>query len=168
MQKSKTKVKLTGVYYVRCVRPDGFIRWEEKVENLIVNTGLDALLDNGLNSTEAGTTYLGLKNAGAPAAGDTMASHAGWTENENYSEATRPDWGQGAASSQAVTNGTAVDFSIDTDSQTIAGIFATTNNTKGGTTGTLISAVDFSSSKSADDGDTLQVTYTISGADDGA
>lgn len=67
-----------------------------------------------------------------------------------------------------MTNGTAVDFTISTNSQTIAGLFATTVATKGGTTGTLISAVDFASSKAADDNDVIQVTYTISAADDGA
>lgn len=159
---------MIGKYDVRCVRPDGSVRWREQVTNLIVNTGLNFLLDSGLNSTEAGTIYLGLKNTGSPAAGDTMASHAGWTENQNYDEATRPSWAQGSASSQSVTNASTVDFTIDTNSQTIAGIFTTTNNTKGGTTGTLISAVDFSSSKSADDNDVIQVTYTISAADDGA
>lgn len=162
MQESKAKLK--GVFHVRCVRPDGSIRWEEVAQNLIVNEGLDYIANSGLG----GTIYLGLKNTGAPAAGDTMSSHAGWAENANYSEATRPSWGQGAASGQQVTNATAVDFSIDTNGQTIAGIFATTNNTKSGTTGTLISAVNFSSSKSADNGDTLQVTYTLSLADDGA
>ncbi len=167
MIKSKSKIGLHGVWNVRCIRPDGSIRWQEKAENLITNVGLNFLLDSGLNSTEAGTIYIGLKNTGSPAAGDTMSSHAGWTENQNYSEATRPAWGQGAASSQAVTNGTAVDFSINTNSQTIAGLFSTTNNTKGGTTGTLVSAVDFSSAKSADSGDTIQVTYTINAADDG-
>lgn len=166
--KAKSGARVQGVFKVRCIRPDGSIRWEEEVQNLITNVGLNFILDSGLNSTEAGTIYLGLKNAGSPAAGDTMPSHSGWTENQNYDEATRPAWGQGSASSQAVTNGTAVDFTIDTDSQTIAGLFATTVATKGGTTGTLISAVDFASSKAADDNDVIQVTYTISAADDGA
>ena len=164
----KNGIRFKGIWHVRCIRPDGSVRWEEEVKNLIVNTGLNFLLDNGLNSTEAGTIYLGLKNTGSPAAGDTMASHAGWTENQNYDEAARPAWGQGAASSQAVTNGTAVDFTISTNGQTIAGLFAATVATKGGTTGTLVSAVDFSSAKSADDNDVVQVTYTISAADDGA
>jgi hypothetical protein len=90
-----------------------------------------------------------------------MASHAGWTENQNYDEATRPAWGQGSASGQAATNGTQIDFTISTDSQSIAGLFTTTNNTKGGTTGTLISATNFTSAKAADDGDVIKVTYTI-------
>jgi hypothetical protein len=157
-----------GRAIVRCIRPDGSIRWTEEAPNLVTNAGLNFLLDNGLNSTEAGTLYIGLKNIGSPAAGDTMGSHAGWTENENYSEANRPAWGQGSASSQQVTNASPADFSIDTDSQTIAGLFITTDNTIGGTSGTLISAVNFGSSKATGDGDTLQVTYTLSAGDDGS
>lgn len=164
---AKSIYKPAGVFFVTCRRPDGSIRWQDTAKNLVVDTGVDFLLDNGVNSTEAGTLYISLKNAGTIAAGDTMASHSGWTENQNYSEATRPAWGQGSASSKQVTNASTADFSIDTDTQTIAGMFITTNNTIGGTTGTLVSAADFSSSKAADNGDTIQVTYTLSGADDG-
>ena len=115
------------------------------------------------------TWYVGIKNTGSVAAGDTMTSHAGWTENQNYSEANRPAYNEAAASSQSITNSAnPASFSINTDSQTIAGAFLASDNTKGGTTGTLICAVDFSSSRSADNGDTLEVTYTISAADDGA
>ncbi len=54
-------------------------------------------------------------------------------------------------------------FSINATT-TVYGIFCTTNSTKGGTTGTLISATDFASSKGADSGDTLEVTYTVTAA----
>lgn len=76
MSKTKSGARVQGVFKVKCIRPDGSIRWEEEVQNLITNVGLNFILDNGLNSTEAGTIYLGLKNAGSPAAGDTMSSHA--------------------------------------------------------------------------------------------
>ena len=48
---------------------------------------------------------------------------------------------------------------------TIAGFFITTDNTKGGTSGTLVSAVDFTSSQSAADDDVLEVEITFSAAD---
>lgn len=165
---SKDGLTILGKVTARCIRPDGSIRWVEQVENLVVDTGVNFLLDSGVNSTEAGTLYLGLKNTGSGAAGDTMASHAGWTENQNYDEAARVTWGVGAASSKQVTNAATADFTISADTQTIAGVFLTTSNTKGGTTGTLITVADFASSKAADDNDVIQVTYTITGADDGA
>lgn len=162
-------VRLKGQWRVVCRRPDGTIRWVEEAPNLIVNAGLDHILDAVLSAaTQITTWYIGLKNAGSGAAGDTMASHAGWTENQNYSEANRVQWQEGGVSGQSIDNsGNVASFSINANGQTIAGMFLTSDNTKGGTTGTLFSVTDFSSSKSADSGDTLEVTYTVSAADDG-
>lgn len=167
----KSKSKLLGVYDVVCRDPEGNIKWAERnLKNLITNVGLDYLLDAGLSGgTPITTWYIGLKNTGSPAAGDTSASHAGWTENQNYDEAARVTWSEGGVSSQSITNsGSVATFTINTNAQTIAGIFLISVNTKGGATGTLFSVVDFSSAKSADDNDTLEVTYTVSAADDGA
>jgi hypothetical protein len=49
-------------------------------------------------------------------------------------------------------------------STTVGGAFLTSNNTKGGTTGTLFSAADFSApgDRTVANGDTLNVTYTFS------
>lgn len=165
-----SRLGLRGVWEVVCRRPDGTERWQERVKNLIVDAGVNYALDAALSGgTPVTTWYIGLKNAGSPAAGDTMASHSGWTENENYDEATRPQWEEGGVSAKSITNsGNPAAFSINTNGQTIAGCFLASNNTKGGTTGTLFSAVDFASAKSADDGDSLEVTYTVTGADDGA
>jgi hypothetical protein len=163
-------IKFKGVWEFTCYGPDGNVKWTEKAQNLITNVGLDHILDVIFHGTSAvATWYIGLKNAGTVAAGDTSASHAGWTENQNYTEATREAYVEAAASSQSITNSASkASFAIDTDSQTIAGAFLISESTKGGTTGVLIAAVDFASSKAADDGDTLEVTYTISAADDGA
>jgi hypothetical protein len=47
---------------------------------------------------------------------------------------------------------------------TVGGAFLTSNNAKGGTTGTLFSAVDFSAPGNRDvvDNDTVTVSYTFS------
>jgi hypothetical protein len=81
----------------------GNVKWEDKGENLIVNTGLDFLLQNDI---VASTLYIGLTDATPTiAAADTMASHSGWTEVTAYSESARPAWGQGAATiSRTVTS----------------------------------------------------------------
>lgn len=165
-----SKVRLGGIFTIDCYGPDGQLKWSEQSHNIVTNGGLDHTLDVVLHaSTQISTWYVGLKNAGSVAAADTMSSHAGWVENQNYTEATRVAYVEAAASSQSITNSAnKASFSIDTDSQTIAGAFLVSDNTKGGTSGTLLCVADFSSSKSADDGDTLEVTYTISAADDGA
>lgn len=146
-----------GEYEVVCRGADGVVKWIERARNLFVNSGLNYLLDSGFGGTE----YLGLKGSGTPAAADTMASHATWSEITAYTEGARPTYSHASAASQQVTNSASkATFSINATT-TIYGIFCTTNSTKGGTTGTLISATDFASAKGADSGDTLEVTYTV-------
>ena len=100
------------------------------------------------------------------AAADTMASHAGWTEVTAYSEAVRQTLTLGAVASQSVDNSASkAAFSINADATTIGGAFITTDNTKGGTTGTLAGAAAFTGgNKAADNGDTLNVTVTLTQA----
>jgi hypothetical protein len=147
----------------------GFLKARTEGRNLVTNVGLDHILDVVLHgSTPVSPWYVGLKNTGSPAAGDTMASHAGWTENANYDEATRQEYEEAAASSQSTTNSAnKATFTIDTDSQTIYGAFLCSDSTKSGSTGTLLCVANFASAKSCDDDDVLEVTYTISAADDG-
>ncbi|MDX1555810.1 MAG: hypothetical protein R3212_07280, partial [Xanthomonadales bacterium] len=160
-----------GFWQMECYGPDGSLKWAADWENLVVNVGLDHLLDATLSgATQITTWYVGLVDGATPtfAGADTMASHAGWTENQNYSEATRPVWTDGGVSGQSVDNSASkASFSINANGQTIGGAFLTSNNTKGGTTGTLYAEGDFSPDKTADNGDTLQVTGTFTAADDG-
>ncbi len=95
-------------------------------------------------------------------AADTMSSHAGWTEVTAYDEATREALTLGTVSGQSVDNSASkASFSINADSTVIGGCFVATNNTKGGTTGVLYSIGAFTGgNKQADNGDTLNVTWT--------
>lgn len=159
--------KFRGFCHIDCFGPDGKLKWSEENHNIVTNVGLNHILDVVLHgSSQVTTWYVGLKNTGSVAAGDTLASHGGWTENSNYT-GNRQEYVEAAASSQSTTNSAnKASFPITSDSQTIAGAFLASAAT--GTSGTLLCVADFSSSKSADNGDTLEVTYTISAADDGA
>jgi len=160
-----------GVFEVICRDKDGNIKWTAKSHNLVVNVGLqdmNAKYFSGSSYTAA--WYIGLYGAGAsntPAAGDTMSSHAGWTEDTNYSESTRPacTFGTATTADPSVITNTAspAAFSINA-STTIGGAFLTSNNTKSGTTGILFSASDFSSpgDRAVVSGDSINVTYTFS------
>ena len=167
LDKMRSGARIGGIFNVICRDKDGNIKWQEEAHNLITNEGLDHILDVLLHgTTPVSPWYIGLKNTGSPAAGDTLASHAGWTENSNYA-GDRKEFVEGAASSQSTDNvGNEASFAINADAQTIAGAFLCSVATT--TTGILLCAADFASSKSCDDGDTLEVTYTISAADDGA
>jgi hypothetical protein len=159
-----------GVYTMQCFDKDGKLKWEASSHNLVVNVGLQDMNTQyfkGASYTAA--WFIGLYGAGAtntPAAGDTMASHAGWTEVTPYS-GTRPAATFAAATNanpSVVTNtASPASFAI-TSTATVGGAFLTSNNTAGGSTGVLFSAADFQApgDRSVVNGDTLNVTYTFS------
>ncbi len=152
---------LTNIWNVTCLDKDGNVKWNEEKKNLITTVGLNHILDTQFHaSTQVTTWSIGLKGAGTPAAGDTMASHATWSEITDYS-GDRKEWTEGAASGGSMTNASSVDFSV-TGTATIAGAFLNTAST--GTAGTLYGVVDFSSARSVISGDTLQVTVTVTAA----
>lgn len=156
------KLGVHGRFHVECYDRDGNLKWVEDCDNLWPNAGKNYALDSALRTgVSTPAIAVGLKGTGTVVAGDTMASHGGWSELTPYSNGTRPDWGEGAASNGQMTNGSPAVFNINGTS-TIYGAFLATDNTKGGTTGTLISAADFSGSRAVSDGDTLNVTYTVS------
>lgn len=158
-------IEAHGHYKLECFDAQGNLKWSEDIENLVVTVGKNDLLDKYFaGSAYTAAWYLGLVDGGSTptyAAGDTMASHAGWTENATYSNATRPAVAWNAASSGSKAS-TATAFNIN-GSATIAGAFLTTSSTKSGTAGTLYSAGSFTGgNRTVANGDTLNVTYTAS------
>ena len=162
--------KATGRFLIECYDKDGLLKWSAEESNLVVNVGLQYMAGTALTSTAQITTwYIGLYGAGAsntPAAGDTMASHAGWTEVTPYA-GTRPAATFAAATlaNPSVVTNTAspASFAI-TGTATVGGAFLTSNNTAGGSTGVLFSAADFQApgDRAVVNGDTLNVTYQFS------
>jgi hypothetical protein len=158
----------SGQFHVLCYDKDGNLKWEENNHNLVVNVGIQYMAGVALTSTTQITTwYIGLWGAGAsnaPAAGDTMSSHAGWTEFTGYSGSSRisPTFTAATnANPSVVTNATAAAFSINA-SGTVGGAFLTSGSLKSGTTGTLFSGSDFTGGdRAVVSGDTLNVTYTF-------
>jgi hypothetical protein len=169
--KSSEQAQATGVYYVECHDKDGKLKWSAESKNLVVNAGLAYMAGTALTSvTQITTWYIGLYGAGAsntPAAGDTMSSHAGWTEVVPYSNATRVAATFATATTanpSVVTNSASpATFTINATS-TVGGAFLTSGSAKSGTTGTLFSAADFAApgDRSVVSGDILSVTYTFS------
>ena len=161
----------TGVYKIQCFDAQGNLKWEAESKNLVVNVGLqDMNAKYFTGSAYTAAWYIGLYGAGAsntPAASDTMSSHAGWTENTGYSNATRPVCTFGtpttANPSVATNSASPASFTINATS-TVGGAFLTSNNTVGGSTGTLFSAADFGApgDRSVASSDILNVTYTLS------
>ena len=166
---------LRGIWRCQHFRPRLFIKgiirppallYDELSRNLITNAGLDELLDVGLShaATQA-NWYMALKDTGAPAAGDTMASHAGWATISPYSNANDPEWSDAGVSSQSVDNsGSTADFTIN-ETDEVFGAFLKDNNTVDSSSGLLFSSTDFGASRNVISGDTLKVTATFTMAD---
>ena len=165
------KAKIGGVFLIKCYDKNKNLKWIAEAENLVVNVGLQHILDTEFESgTPVTTWYIGLTaTTPSPAAGDTMSSHAGWTEFANYDESVRQTWTSARSSQTCSNTGNEAVFTVSADSSTIGGAFITSSDTKSGSAGTLMCAAAFSGGdKSADDDDTLTVTYSITAADDGA
>ena len=158
-----------GVFTVVCHDKDGNLKWQDVFHNLVVNEGLQDM--NAKYFAGSGYTaawYLGLvtgPGAGNTyAAADTLASHAGWTENTAYSgNRVAVTFGTATTADPSVITNSASPstFTMTSNGQTIAGAFLTSVNS--GTSGVLFSANNFSGGdKSVDSGDTLSVTYSFS------
>lgn len=160
-----------GVYTLECRDADGNLKWSSELPNLVVNQGLqDMNAKYFTGSSYSATWYLGLYGAASsnnPVAGDTAASHAGFTEITPYSNSTRPTCTFGtpttANPSVATNSASTAQFTINSTA-TVGGAFLISNSTKGGTSGVLFSASDFQSpgDRTVASGDTLNVTYTFS------
>jgi hypothetical protein len=163
---NKETMEIHGRYTVTLLDRNGNVKWSESFDNLVTTVGKNKMLDETLagSSWTTGTVYMMLKGAGSAAAGDTMSSHAGWSElNISASSGERQSVTFAAASSGSKATSSAVSWSI-TGSGTVAGVAIVIGgtSTNGNTTGTLFSAGDFSASRSVINGDTLNVTYSAS------
>lgn len=159
------QLQVTGRYDVECIGADGQVKWVDTIKNLVVTVGKNDLLDKYFaGSAYTAAWYMGLVNGGTTptyAAGDTLASHAGWTELAAGTAYTgnRVTVGWSAASGGSKSSTTTA-FSIIA-SNTVAGALLATVNT--GTSGILYSAGNFTGgSRTVASGDTLNVTYTAS------
>jgi len=169
--KAGEAAQATGLFEIKCHDKDGNLKWEAQSKNLVVNVGLAYMAGTALTSVAQITTwYVGLYGAASsntPAAGDTMSSHAGWTEVVAYSNATRVAATfvtATTANPSVVTNSASPAVFNINGTTTVGGAFLTSGSAKSGTAGTLFSAADFGSpgDRSVVTSDTLSVTYTFS------
>jgi hypothetical protein len=115
-------------------------------------------------AANASATVSGANYAVEPRAADTMASKS-FSETSPYSNGTRPAWTKnGAPSGGAMSNSSSkASFSINTTGR-IFGAFMASDNTKGGTTGTLYGGGLFtaSGSRAVVNGDTVNAQVDLS------
>ena len=164
--KRALKIAFYNPFTAQVVR-DGEVVQTVYGHNDIVDEGMNSLLDVYFrNQTQIAVWYMGLIDGTGTQTlsnSDTQATHAGWSENTSWTGGpTRPSWtgSLAAAASRSISNSTTIDFAFTT-TQTIHGIFVPSVST--GTTGTLWSTAPFSTEVTVNNGDTLKITYTVSG-----
>lgn len=156
-----------GRFDVECFGSDGVLKWSDHIDNLVVNEGLNHILDILFVSAtgQVDPWYVGLTD-GTPtiATGDTMLSHVGWAEDANYAGVRKAYID--VRSGQSVDNSASkASFAINATT-TIGGAFM--NSDDSATAGTLLCAGAFTGGdRSVVSGDILNVTYTFTAADDG-
>lgn len=156
------------VWNVECRDKDGNLKWEEDINNLVTDEGVNDLLNKYFKgSAYTAAWYVGLiaDGAGALATTDTAASHAGWTEFVDYTSVTRPVLTLGAVAAKSASNSASrAAFTLNL-AGTIRGCFLATSAAKGLTSGLIYSEALFTTgNKVLANGDTVAISCSVSGA----
>lgn len=159
-------LKASGEYFDRVNGGE----WQT-TQNLVVNEGLSHLLNVALGGkAKPAGYYLALfSGATAPAANWTAANFKDVSAEivsmtEGYTNATRPQWACTDTNTNSIDNFASVaKVTIATSSQlTVTGAAMLTNNVRGGTSGTLISASKYTAPRVFQDGDEYEIGYRLS------
>lgn len=136
-------LRAAGRWKVRCHDKDGNLVWTRHIKNLVTTQGLNALLDTLFDASGyTASWFAGLvsdSGFSAYAAGDTLASHAGWTEFTSYT-GNRKAIAWGAAAAGVIASSSIGTFTAS-GTGTIKGLFVTSAET--GTSGTLFAEGNF-------------------------
>ena len=151
-------IKPRNIYEIECIGPTGNLKWRESGKNLVVNEGLNHSLAIITVTAHVAAWHVGLTATAAVfAAGDTLASHTGWTEITPYT-GDRKTYVPGAISSQSVDNSSnKASFAVTTAATTVGGAFLCSVST--GTAGILYGGATIAARAIAN-GDTVNVTIT--------
>lgn len=141
--------------------------------NIVVDEGLNHTLDVTLSAaTQLTTWYVGIyKNNYTPVAGDTASTFAGAgvanevTATTDVDETVRETWVEAGVTAKSITNSASPASYTAAGALAINGAFLISNNTIGGTTGTLFAASKFAATRNLIATDVLNITYTINIAD---
>lgn len=159
-------VRFAGRYDFKQVRK-GHVIDEWSSDNIVVNQGLNAILNIVLGAQSAITTwYLGLFSGNyTPVAADTASSiSTNATETTVYSAGVRQTFVPAAATVQSISNSASQASFTFTASASIYGAFLVSTSAINGTSGYLMSASQFGSVKNVSNADQLLVSYTFNAA----
>lgn len=172
----KSGVRLSGHFTIRVYdnKENMKLISESECHNIITNEGLDHILDVVLHgTTPVSPWYCSIfESNSTPGSGwtyDTYADSDVTEWNAGYDESTRPEYEEAAASSQSTTNSANKATFTANATKTLYGAALVSVNTKGDHgAGTLLCAGTFTASQPVISGNVVELTYTITAADDAA
>ena len=159
------KIKARGEYFIRVNRG----AWT-RIGNLITDEGLSHILNVAFGAEQKPQGYYIAIHSGTatPAANWTGATYATAASEivsltEGHTSATRPQWNPDPANGGVIDNiNTAAEFIVATSSVlTVTGCALLTSAQRGGTSGVLVSAVQFPNVRQLQDGDRFELGYRI-------
>jgi hypothetical protein len=164
------RTKNRGFWSIICRNKDGEIKWIDDFENLVVDEGLDHLLDVTFDGgAQVDPWYIGLLTSNPNPQANWDAADIAANDFLDYDEVVLQTFVVNPVSGQSIDNvGNVAVFTISQDASTVGGCFLISTDAKAVPAGILYCAGAFSGGdKSVDDNDTLQVTVTLTTADDG-
>lgn len=156
-----------GGHFIGQIRRNGQIIDEFSCPNLVVNEGLNHLLNVGFNAASQVTTwYLGIFEGNYTPVGSVTAATiaSASTECTAYASATRPEFVEATSTAQSITNSANRASFVMNATKTVYGAFLVSSNVKSGTAGVLFSATRFTTAKALENTDELLLTYTFNAA----
>jgi hypothetical protein len=161
VSKPKDALSIAGLYKI-------YINGQlvETIPNLVVDEGKNYILHTALGAgTPITNWYIALFSGNVvPQASWTAATFvSAATEFTNYSETSRRPWMPGSVFSGSIDNfASKATFTVSADNQTIRGVALISSSAKSNTTGVLLGAALFTSPKTLDTGETIDIGYSIS------
>jgi hypothetical protein len=147
---------------------DGKFLWRDEYKNIVFDAAIADLLDVYFrDGVKKPVWYVGLINSPATLlAGDTAASHPGWSENGNYTNTTRRVVNFSPVINKQINSvGNKAVFTLTGAGGNIFGTFLASNEVKNSTAGILYAAAPFATgSKNLTATDVLTISVVISGA----
>jgi hypothetical protein len=157
-----------GTYFTRFRNREKDYQFDH---NMVVGQGILYILGSALGATpKLPAFYIGVCAGTTPVTTDLQANNFAATLNEitsqqeGYTSATRPQWTPGMPAAGVISNSAnQAAITIATASQiNINSLGLISDNARGGTAGTLVSALNLSNTRIGYNGDTLDIGYQVS------
>ena len=163
------KAGICSVWDFECYDKDGNLKWTEKVENIVVDEGLNDILDTYFKGgTQISTWYVAIFENDYTVLPANNYAAKGFIESIAYVESVRPTWTGGAVTGASVDNSASKATFTMNGTKIIWGAAlvggtnaATKDDSTAGVANVMYCSAQFSAEKSVVADDVLKVTVTL-------